>query len=70
MLSSPNHVVKLEFVSVCVCVCVCVCNGHGAAEAGTGEMEAVKEGGTQGKLSRCEEPAVGREMFCCVIFGW
>lgn len=61
---SSNHVVKLEFV----CKCVCVCHGHGAAEAGIGEMEAGKEGGTQGRMSRCEEPAVGREMFCCVIF--
>lgn len=51
-------------------MCVCVCNGHGAAEAGIGEMEAGNKGGTQGRMSRCEEPAVGREMFCCVIFGW
>lgn len=57
LVSTPNHAVKLEFV----CKCVCVCDGHGA--------EAGKEGGTLGRMSRCEEPAVGREMFWCVVLG-
>lgn len=48
---------------------MCVCDGYGAAEAGTQAVEAGKEGATQGRMSRCEEPAVGREMFCCVILG-
>lgn len=55
LVSTPNHAVKLEFV------CKCVCDGHGA--------EAGKEGGTLGRVSRCEEPAVGREMFWCVVLG-
>lgn len=70
VVSGSNQTAKLEFVCKCVSVCawwsVCLYNGQRAAEAGTWEAEGVL---LRADKSRCEEPAVGCELFWCVVGG-